>query len=127
MDRQEDDDGKLGQELRTFGASARTAAERPDAFWASQRARIASRLHSGTRMSGWRKALIWAPVAIVLLLGLFWFRPADKDPIPDIAAGYDQTLLIEVEQALQRKSPEALAPAGLITCEIKAASKSELE
>lgn len=125
MEKRENDLREFENKLRKFGELARTAADKPDAFWAGQRARIAARLNPGVWVSGRRQVLIWAPAAIVIMLSLFWFAPESKVPNPDFAAGYDQNLLIEIEQALKQNSPEALAPAGLITREIEVAAKSE--
>ncbi len=67
--------------------------------------------------------MIWAPAAIAILLCLFLFVEKSKAPTPDFAAGSDQMLLIEVERALHRDYPEALAPAALIAREIGRAGK----
>ena len=68
-----------------------------------------------------RPALLWTPAAIMVVLCLFFFVQSGKAPTPDFATGYDQKLLIEVEQALKQESPWALAPAALITEEIEQA------
>ena len=113
---------ELKSDLRIFRDSLRAAAERPDAFWANQRAGIMERLRGAAAASGGRPALLWAPAAIVIVLCLFFFVEKSKAPTPDFAAGSDQMLLIEVEQALHRNYPEALAPAVQITRQIDQAS-----
>ena len=65
------------------------------------------------------RALFWAPAALVLFLCLFLFVESSKAPPPDLPAGSDQILLIEVERALDRNCPEALAPAALFNEEMK--------
>jgi hypothetical protein len=105
--------------IRIFRDSLRSDAERPDGFWAHQREGIAARLVRPRRGSKLRPALLWAPASVVILLCLFLFVEKSKAPTPDFAAGADQTLLIEVEQALGRNYPEALAPAAILTQEIK--------
>jgi hypothetical protein len=107
--------------LRIFSDSLRAAAEKPDAFWTNQRARIAARLQHTSPALKRRMALLWAPAAIMVMLCLFFFVQDSKAPAPDFATGYDQKLLIEVEQALRQESPIALAPAGLISQEIQQA------
>jgi hypothetical protein len=115
---------ELKEDLRIFSESIRADAERPETFWTSQRAGIAARIRKPALLSGLRPALLWAPAAIAILLCLFFFVEKSKTPTPDLAAGADQNLLIEVEQALDRNYPEALAPAALITWEIDQGSMS---
>jgi hypothetical protein len=88
--------------------SARSQAERPDAFWTRQRASAASRI-SGRTVSplSWAAALAVAVLAATLLN-----EPRPVAPVPD------QALLVSVEQAVNRQVPQALAPAALLTQEI---------
>ena len=124
MKTQEIESGEFKNDLRLFSESLRAAAERPDAFWTGQRGRIAAKLPLTVPILRRRPVLVWAPAAIMAVLCLFLFVPSSKAPTPDFAAGADQRLLIEVEQALKRNAPDALAPAALITGEIERA-KSE--
>jgi hypothetical protein len=39
-------------------------------------------------------------------------------PAPDLAAGYDQELLVDVERCLDREVPEPLEPAFLLAAEL---------
>jgi hypothetical protein len=50
--------------------------------------------------------------------GLFLFR-VPAQPIPDYAGGYDQDLLIDVEQALHRDLPSALEPVLILSDELE--------
>ena len=118
----EPDEFKEGFEI--FGESMRTVAERPEAFWAGQRARVSEIIRKPVRHSVLRPVLLWAPAAVVILLCFFLFVGKSKDPMPDLAAGADQSLLVEVEQALDRNYPEALAPAARIAREIDRGSVS---
>jgi hypothetical protein len=120
----ESESDELKKELRIFSESIRADAERPEAFWSRQRTCIATRIQSPDPLSGLRPALLWAPTLIVVVLCLFLFVEKSKAPTPDFAAGADQILLVEVEQALERNYPEALAPAALITWEIDQGSMS---
>ena len=92
--------------VRIFRESVCTAAERPDTFWARQRAAIAANLRHPAHKSKWRPALLWAPASIVVLMCLFLFTEKTKLPAPDFAVGADQNLLVDVEQALYRDYPE---------------------
>ena len=111
--------------LLIFRDSLRAAAEKPDSFWANQRAGIMEKLKCAAPVSGRPSALLWAPAAVVIVLCLFFFVEKSKAPAPDFAAGSDQILLVEVEQALHRNYPEALAPAEHITRQIEQSSKTE--
>ena len=105
--------------IRIFRESFHAAAEMPDAFWARQRAAISGNLRHPAHKSRWRPALLWAPASIVVLMCLFLFTEKTKLPAPDFAAGADQDLLVDVEQALYRDCPEALAPAATLVQEIR--------
>ena len=105
--------------VRIFRESFRAAAERPDTFWARQRAAISEGLRHPAHKSKWRPALLWAPASIVVLMCLFLFTEKTKLPAPDFAVGADQNLLVDVEQALYRDCPEALAPAATLVQEIR--------
>jgi hypothetical protein len=124
MNTPENDFDELKEDLRIFSESIRADAERPEAFWANQRAGIAAKIQKPAPLSGLRPALLWAPAAIAILLCFLFFAEKSKAPTPDLAAGADQNLLVEVEQALDRNYPEALAPAALITWEIDQGSMS---
>jgi hypothetical protein len=115
---------EMDEILRRFHESARVVAERPNSFWAKQRSSIEERLQSPIAESTHRPALLWISAAIVILLCLSLFVEKSKAPPPDLAAGSDQDLLVEVEQALNRDRPEALAPAALIAQEIEQANRS---
>ena len=106
-------------DVRIFRESFRAAAERPDTFWARQRAAILEGLRHPAHKSKWRPALLWAPASIVVLMCLFLFTEKTKLPAPDFAVGADQNLLVDVEQALYREYPEALAPAATLVQEIR--------
>jgi hypothetical protein len=109
--------------LGAFRDSAYSAAERPEAFWTRQRAAIVANLQRPVAGSGRRPAMAWVSAAAALLLCLFLFVEKSKAPTPDIAAGSDQDLLVEVDQALNQYCPEALTPAALIAQEIEQATR----
>jgi hypothetical protein len=102
----------LKEGLEMFRSSVRTAAERPEFFWKKQHAAITKRLHEPIPPTRPRITLAWASAGLAVLLCLFFFVQPSKAPTPDLPAGADQTLLIEVEKALNRECPEALMPAA---------------
>ncbi len=105
--------------IQAFGQNLREAAKMPDAFWMKQRGYIMEKLPLPTAVIRWRPAWILAPAAVAVALCFFFSVQRSEVPLPDIAAGYDQKLLVEVEQALRREGPWALIPAALITEEIE--------
>ena len=105
--------------IRIFRETFRAAAERPDTFWARQREAISEGLRHPAHKSKWRPALLWAPASIAVLMCLLLFTEKTKLPAPDFAVGADQNLLVDVEQALVRDCPEALAPAATLVQEIR--------
>ena len=111
--------GEFQDGIRVFRDSLHTAAERPEAFWTGQRAAIRDNLRRATPTFTLKSALIWAPVSVVALVCFFLFMEKPMLPAPDFAVGADQNLLVDVEQALYRDYPEALAPAATLVQEIK--------
>ena len=104
----------LKEVLGVFRNSVHKTAERPDFFWRRQHNTIMARLNRPAAKLPSRPVLLWVPATLVLMLCLFLFVQNGKAPTPDLAAGSDEMLLINVERALSRDCPEALAPAGLI-------------
>jgi len=120
LNRQQED---LADTLQAFRGSVHAAAERPEAFWESQRAAVSTRLRR-SRPAPWRRpALVWVPAAAVVLLCLFLFVENGKAPTPDFAVGADQDLLTGVERAVDQEYPDALAPAALLAQEMEPAVK----
>ena len=115
----------LEETLRSFRDAVRASTERPDFFWRRQHNAIMERLKEPASKFRSRPALIWAPASLVLVLCLFFFAENSKAPTPDLAAGSDEMLLVNVERALNQDCPEALAPAGLINEQRKSASNTK--
>jgi hypothetical protein len=105
--------------LKSFRDIHHAAADRSRFFWKNQHDSIMKRIEAPRTSSKFRHPLVWAPVAIVLLVCLIFLLPEKNVPIPDIAAGYDQDLLLEVERALNRNCPVALEPIELLAREIE--------
>jgi hypothetical protein len=118
-----EDLGRVSEELkdciRGLRDSLHDAAGRPDAFWARQRAAISESLRHSAPASKLKPVLLWAPASIVVLMCLFLFTGKSKLPAPDFAVGADQNLLVDVERALHRDCPEALAPAATLVQELR--------
>jgi hypothetical protein len=111
----------LREGLGMLRESVHAAAERPDFFWRRQHDAIMASLNRPAPSSRYRPALLWATAAVAVVLCLFFFAENSKAPTPDIAAGSDQYLLIEVERTLNQDCPDALAPAALLDREIEKA------
>ncbi len=118
----EEDLSELKESLKEFRSSVLAAAERPAFFWKAQQNAIKTRMHEPPGMR--RRILLWAPAALAILMCLFFFVENSKAPTPDLAAGADQNLLIDVERALNQDCPDALAPAALLGNEIERARNS---
>jgi hypothetical protein len=104
--------------LEAFRRSARASTEKPDIFWARQRAEIAGKLQ-GLAPAKQRPVRAWiSATAIVLLCLSFFLLEKPNLPAVEFAGGADEQLLIEVQRALNRKCPDALAPAELISREM---------
>lgn len=118
-----------------FGKDARREAERQDGFWERQAVAIMERSATAPQTSSRRsRGLAWAwsaaaaTAAAVLVL---WSVPSgvkDSPPPPvntEIAAyESDEQLLMQVEAALQRGTPAALAPAEVLTRELHRRAKA---
>jgi hypothetical protein len=114
----------LKEALREFRDSIHAASDRPGFFWKKQHEAIMVGLDERVTSAKRRPVLLWGPAALVVLMCcLFFFVQNSKAPTPDLAAGSDQNLLIEVERALSQGSPTALAPAAFLENEIEQANK----
>ena len=112
--------------LAGFGRAARQEAERDENFWARQRLVIASRVEQSARR--WVLNVVWGAVAATAAFAVLWIasiqtpeKPAPSPESPIIAQEYqqnDELLLKHVEAALERGTPEALAPAEVLTHEL---------
>jgi hypothetical protein len=108
----------LEEALREFRASAQAAAARPEEFWSRQREAVMARLGRRPR-SAWKPVLAWVSAcAVILAIAGVWLDRLQAVPASDIAAGYDQDLLLEVERLATADVPAALEPAMLLADEI---------
>jgi len=105
--------------LKTFRETHYAAAERPVFNWKSLHASIMNKLEAPVSLFKFRRSLLWIPAAAAFLFCLIFFLPDRRTPVPDIAAGYDQYLLIEVERALSRDYPAALESIDILAGELE--------
>lgn len=105
--------------LKSFRDAHRHAAERSAFYWKSRYGAILKEIRTPAASIKFRHPLLWAPAAVALLFCLIFFSLDRKPPVPDIAAGYDQELLIEVERALNRNCPAALEPLDILAGEME--------
>jgi predicted anti-sigma-YlaC factor YlaD len=115
---------RLRKELNTLRQDAAAAAAQTEKFWQRQRAAIRAQLAGGATVTrGWA----WAAAAVAVLLLAVLFGRTTLPP-PDVARNGkdpDHLLMLEVQQALERRLPRALAPAALLTEEISRAAQEE--
>jgi hypothetical protein len=113
--------------LVSFRDWARAATDRPEDFWERQRLGVHARLTKGKMNRRWLGA--WASAAIIAVvivaLGLLLSTKPQQQPIPDLAAGYDQDLLVDIERSLRRPVPAALEPAMLLAQEVISGSETK--
>lgn len=111
--------------FRSFGQQARHEAERKDEFWKRQGLVIASRLEQSAR--GPVMHMVWGAVAATAAALVIWAVMSDVpssqpvQPAPrQVATQHenDELLLRQVEAALERGAPSALAPAEVLTHEL---------
>jgi hypothetical protein len=113
----ERDLAELEGKIQILRNSVHRAAERPEFFWKSQHNVIMAKINMRTSARNHRPALLWAHIALGLLICLLFFVENSKAPTPDFAAGSDQELLLGIERALSRDYPEAFAPAVAVDSE----------
>ncbi len=112
-------DAEFNAAVTDFRSAVLASAQRPESFWNVQRASILSKLHGRPPRPAWRVALVWAATVAFAVIGIeiILDRP-QAAPAPDLAAGYDQELLLDVERSLDQEVPEPLGAALLLAAEI---------
>ena len=109
---------RLRASLVGLAARIHAEAERPEAFFQAQRAKITRRLEEHRPLGPrWRSA--WAPaLATVALVAAFVTRggPPLQKPLDSEA---DQALLSAVRHAIHAEVPAALRPAALLLAEVE--------
>jgi hypothetical protein len=105
--------------LSLFRSCRQEAADRPAFFWKTQHNAVMKRIDKPAFSLKFRRPLLWGCAAAAVLLCLVLFTAGPEVPVPDIAAGYDHDLLLEVERAIDRDCPVALEPVDLLAREIE--------
>jgi hypothetical protein len=101
--------------FRSLNTEAEMLAEKPDAFWLAQRRRINNRAPQSHSILAPRFA--WAGLAATVILAvtlLMRSGPEVKKHPPQIAAEYDQQLMVDVEQTLDSNLAPPLEPTGAL-------------
>ena len=105
--------------LDSFRDTHRKKAERSVFFWKKQHEAIMQKINNPEVHPKFRLQLVWISAAALVLLCIVFFSKSVQAPIPDIAAGYDQDLLLAVDNALSRNCSTALEPVNLLAREIE--------
>ena len=117
------DDKDLKSTLSAWRESAEKQADRPDWFWARQRALVSSRVQEAQprRMP----ALAWAGIAATIAVGVALILPGQRTtpgtrvadnqtPTVQAKAVSDSDLIQEVEETMNSGVPDALQPASTL-------------
>ena len=100
--------------------SVHAHAERPDWFWARQRARILSDIRQPRRLS---PKFAWAGLAAVVAIAISLISPVDKpkqlppQPVAQVQIS-DHDLMIAIEHSMNNGGPSSLSPASLLAEEM---------
>ena len=114
--------------LNAWRESADRQAERPDWFWARQRARIEARM-SRPKLKR-MPSLAWAGIAATVALGVALMVPGQKPspgagatprPAQEQAQMSDHELMQQLETTMNSGVPEALQPASTLAQEMEQA------
>ncbi len=114
------DDNKLNDALNAWRDSVHQQADRPDWFWARQRARVTSEVRRPQRSM---PRFAWAGIAATVALALGLMLPARNAKItaplatPPAAAQNqisDHDLMVSLERTMNAAGPSSLAPASLL-------------
>ncbi|MCI0348744.1 MAG: hypothetical protein L0Z53_04905, partial [Acidobacteriales bacterium] len=98
------------------GQAARGEALRDEDFWARQRLVISSRIEQKAQHRMLR--VVWGAAAAAAAVLVIWvvMGQSPSPPVPPpVAHENDEVLLMQVAVALERGTPEAFAPAEVLT------------
>jgi hypothetical protein len=122
----------LKNTLNAWRESADQQAEKPDWFWARQRALVSSRIQQ--REVRHMPKLAWAGIAATLAIGAALMIPADhrsnndsgKQQQPQVTAQIsDHELMQGLEETMNSGVPEALQPARTLQQEMESAYSAQ--
>ena len=117
------EDDPLQQTLRRAHSALLAVSERPETFWCRQQAAIRSRI----AIEKTSKQPIWGflvATSALILFTLILLRPNRVNPITATQVDADDELLVAVEQVVQTRVPDALAPASLLSEETAALTQT---
>jgi hypothetical protein len=129
-------DNDMKTALSAWRKSAEKQAERPEWFWARQRARIQSGLqNSNTRGL---PAFAWAGMAATLAIGAALLIPGHTNPGQKIADNItdqkaavaevsDHELMLSLEDTMNNGVPDSLAPASTLADEMDQAYQGRVQ
>lgn len=106
-----------------FGQAARADAERTEDFWVRQRLVISRRMEQSAQRRTLR--MVWGVAATAAAGLVLWvvLGQTPGNPVPPPSTHDDDILLKQVAIALERGTPEAFAPAEVLTHELNRSSK----
>jgi hypothetical protein len=118
-------DEKTRVTLEAWRDSAHAHADRPEWFWARQRARISSAVaeQSGSRAP----KLAWAGLAATVAAAVLLFLPAhqEKPRVEQVVESRveisDHDLMLALQRTMDGDVPSSLAPAGVLANEMNQA------
>lgn len=127
------DDKNLENALHTWRESAEKQAERPDWFWARQRALLSSKMQEPRVKRV--PSLAWAGIAATVAIGVALMvpgqKPTSKSPVPTTAARQQQAqvsdsdLMQQLQETMNSSVPDALQPASPLKQELDQAYRSQ--
>ena len=118
-------DQNMARVLKEYGTAARDAAERDDGFWERQRLAVMTGVGRQQPVFRSRHALAWGAAAVIILIVIgLRIEVPEALPVPDIAGGYDQDLLADVDRILCAPTSLALEPALLLARDISTGSET---
>lgn len=129
----ENTEKELRGALDAWRDSVHGRAERPEWFWARQRARI--RAHVPEQSNSRAPKLAWAGLAATVALAVAMLIPTrEVKPIPQPAASTaahaeisDHDLMVALERTMNAGVPSSLAPAGLLAQEMNQALETNIQ
>jgi hypothetical protein len=113
------DERRLRPALDALAGWARAQADRPESFWAQQRAGVWARRSARKKRAAQQLGVLAGTVCLALLAVTLFRgnRPPAQAPL-GTQTERDHALLLRVEQTIQSDGPQALAPAALLAQEI---------
>jgi hypothetical protein len=114
----ESDQRHLRRTLDALPEWARTAADRPNAFWERQQSEIRKRIAVAPKRSSMQTVTAWAGAFAVVLLAILLLSDSPAPRPSRAQTDPDQELLVAVEHTVQSGVPQALEPAAMLAEEI---------